>query len=59
MKRLKNAHFGQWIDPSGPFSSPSRRAHTGLEGDTVATSAVGQVQWLNRARLSTTVLRGR
>jgi sarcosine oxidase subunit alpha len=59
MKRLKNAYFGQWIDPSQPvqFTFEGELIH-GVEGDTVASALLANDQWLQSRSLSTTVREG-
>ena len=47
MKRLKNAHFGQWIDPSQTVQFTFEgELIRGLEGDTVASALLANDQWL-------------
>ena len=47
MKRLKNAHFGQWIDPSKTVQFTFEgELIQGLEGDTVASALLANDQWL-------------
>ena len=47
MKRLKNAHFGQWIDPSKAIQFTFEgELIQGLEGDTVASALLANDQWL-------------
>jgi sarcosine oxidase subunit alpha len=47
MKRLNNAHFGQWVDASKAkhFSFEGKVVH-GLEGDSVASALLANDQWL-------------
>ena len=47
MKRLNNAHFGQWVDASKTkyFSFEGKVVH-GLEGDSVASALLANDQWL-------------
>ena len=47
MKRLKNAHFGQWIDPSKTIQFTFEgELIQGLEGDTVASALLANDQWV-------------
>jgi sarcosine oxidase subunit alpha len=47
MKRLKNAHFGQWIDPSQTIQFTFEGGLVqGVEGDTVASALLANGQWV-------------
>jgi sarcosine oxidase subunit alpha len=47
MKRLKNAHFGQWVDPSKTIRFTFEgKLIQGLEGDTVASALLANEQWV-------------
>ena len=47
MKRLKNPHFGQWIDPSQTVQFTFEgELIQGFEGDTVASALLANDQWV-------------